>query len=95
MKLDEAEACYREALTTFRKQYNDSHRSIQFVAHSLIAVLTAKGDEAGIKQLNDEFAARQGAATAELVTHTFIFTPPSRHYQPTIGQKQLLSVRPR
>ena len=42
MKLDEAEACYREALTIFRKQYNDSHKSIQYVAHGLIEVLPRK-----------------------------------------------------
>ena len=66
VKLDEAEACYREALTIFRKQYNDSHKSIQYVARALTDVLNAKGDEAGVKQLNDELSARLSATTAGL-----------------------------
>jgi tetratricopeptide (TPR) repeat protein len=64
LKLDEAEVCYREAMTIFRKQYNDSHKSIQYVARALTDVLNAKGDEAGVKEIQDELTTRIRAAAA-------------------------------
>lgn len=70
-KLEEAESCYREALTVFRKQYNDSHKSIQYVGRELTKVLITQGDEAGVKQFEDELAARLNAATGELVDPQF------------------------
>ncbi len=50
-KHDDAERCYREALTVFEKQYDDTHTSVQMAFKRLENVLTAKGDNAGLAAL--------------------------------------------
>ena len=60
-KLDEAEPCYREALLIFRKQFDDSQIAVKTVLSGLTSVLTAKGDDKGLKQLKADLAKRQRA----------------------------------
>jgi len=52
-KLDEAEQCYREALTIFRELYDDSHVAVVQAVSRLANVLRIKGDEAELEQLRN------------------------------------------
>ena len=65
-KYDEAELHYREALTIFRKSYDDTQPSIVRTLQALRDILTARGDTAGIRRLDAESAAR----VSEEVAHT-------------------------
>ena len=58
LKLDESEACYRDAISILRKQYKDSHKNVQTVMSALVEVLIAKSDEAGVEAIQNEIADR-------------------------------------
>jgi serine/threonine protein kinase/tetratricopeptide (TPR) repeat protein len=58
----EAETALREALAIFRKQYDESHKSIVSASQELQTVLTSQGDEAGLAALRADKAARLSKA---------------------------------
>ncbi|MBA3480730.1 MAG: tetratricopeptide repeat protein [Pirellulales bacterium] len=57
-KNDEAEKSFRETLTIFRKQYDESHESVIRTTQALQQVLTVKADNAGLAALSADRAAR-------------------------------------
>jgi eukaryotic-like serine/threonine-protein kinase len=61
-KHDEAEACYREALAIFSKQYDETHAFVLRLVERLDGALLAKGDEAGLATLRADRAVRLSKA---------------------------------
>ena len=58
----EAEACYRESLAIFSKQYEDTHAFVLRVVERLDGVLVAKGDTAALGAFRADRAVRLSRA---------------------------------